>query len=189
MSLYIVSGIAVIILIYMLAAYNTFVRLRNTVKEAFSTMDVYLKKRWDLIPNLVETIKAYARHENETLKSVVSLRNLPHTASVSYENMASSDKIEVNKQLTAGLSKLIAISESYPDLKANQNFLNLSNQLSKIEEDISNSRKYYNAVVKKMNTMVEIFPSNLIAKVFTFKQSPMFEVQMEERDSVKVDFQ
>ena len=181
MALYIVLGAVVVILLYMLATYNSFIKLKNSVKEAFSTMDVYLKKRWDLIPNLVSTVKGYAKHESGVLEKVVSLRN------VSYDGMSQNDKIDKNTQLTAGLSRLLAVAENYPDLKANSNFLNLSTQLAKIEDDISNSRKYYNAVSKKMNTMVEMFPSNFIAAAFGFKQSPMFEAQTGERDNVKVD--
>jgi len=181
MTLYIVLGAAALLVIYALATYNSFVRLRNSVKEAFSTMDVYLKKRWDLIPNLVEAVKKYAKHESSVLENVVALRNL------SYDKMSPGDKIDTNEKLGLGLSKLMAISENYPDLKASRNFAELNTQLIKIEDDISNARKYYNAVVKKMNTQVEMFPSNIIAGLFGFKQSPMFEVQAAERESVRVE--
>ena len=181
MTIYILPGVIILLLLYSLLTYNSFIKLKNSVKEAFSTMDVYLKKRWDLIPNLVNVVKGYAKHEAETLKNVVSLRNM------SYDNMSAGEKISTNEKLAAGLSRLIAVAENYPDLKASQNFLNLNTELSKIEDDISNSRKYYNAVVKKMNTMVEMFPSNIIAGMAGFKQSPMFEIQAAERDSVKVE--
>ena len=183
MSLYIVLGAVLIIFIYFITTYNSFIGLRNGVKEAFSTMDVYLKKRWDLVPNLVNVVKGYAKHENETLKGIVSLRNM------TYDKMSLSEKIDTNGKLEAGLYRLIAIGENHPDLKASQNFLNLSSELSKIENDIANARKYYNAVVKRLNTRVEMFPSNFIAKMFGFKQSKMFEALAGERDSVKVDMQ
>jgi LemA protein len=155
--------------------------LSNTVKEAFSTMDVYLKKRWDLIPNLVEVVKGYVKHESSVLEEVVKLRNL------SYDKMSLADKIDANQQLSSGLSKIMAVSESYPDLKASQNFSDLTNQLSKIEDEIANSRKYYNAVVRKLNTKIEMFPSNIVAKIFNFKLSKMFEASDNERDNVKVE--
>jgi len=182
MTLYIVLGIAALFLIYLIATFNSFVRLRNLVKEGFATMDVYLKKRWDLVPNLVESVKGYAKHESGVLESVVALRNS------SYDKMSSDDKIETNEKLTAGISRLFAVAERYPDLKASQNFLDLSSQLSKIEDDIANSRKYYNAVVKNMNTKIEMFPSNIIAKMFGFKRSKMFEAQESEKDVVRVEF-
>lgn len=180
--IYIIIAIVVLLVIYVLSQYNSFVKLRNAVKEAFSTMDIYLKKRWDLIPNLVETVKGYAKHESETLEKIVQARNL------SYEKMSETEKIEANQTITSGLSKLIAIAENYPELKANDNFTQLMAELSKIEEDISNSRKYYNGVVKEMNTKIEMFPSNIVAGIFGFKQSKMFETSEEERNNVKVSF-
>jgi len=149
--------------------------------EAFSTMDVYLKKRWDLIPNLVEVVKGYAKHESSTLESITSLR------SSSYDKMSTNDKIDTNEGLRAGLSQLLAVAENYPELKASQNFSELSAGLIKIEDDIAQSRKYYNAVVKKMNNKVEMFPSNIIAGVFGFKQSKMFEAEEDARSNVKVE--
>ena len=136
MAIGVIVAIVLVILFYVLTTYNGLVGSKNIVDEAFSTMDVYLKKRWDLIPNLVETVKGYAKHESETLEKVVALRN------GAYNNMSVDEKMEVNKQLSSGISKLIAVAESYPDLKANQNFTDLSKELSKIEEDIANSRKY-----------------------------------------------
>jgi LemA protein len=183
MIVYIFLGAALLVIIYLFATFNSFIKLRNSVKEAFSTMDVYLKKRWDLIPNLVESVKGYVKHEGGVLESVVSLRNL------SYDKMSSHDKIETNEKLTSGLSRLMAISENYPDLKASQNFTDLNSQLAKIEDDISNSRKYYNAVVKQLNTKIEMIPSNFVAMMFGFKQAEMFEAQAGEREAVKVNFQ
>lgn len=182
MTKYIIIGVLVIVLIYTLVTYNGLIRLRNKLEEAFSTMDVYLKKRWDLVPNLVETVKGYAKHEKETFENVVNLRNS------SYDNLSQDDKMDINNKLSAGITKIMALAESYPDLKASDNFLNLSANLSKTEEDIANSRKYYNAVVKLMNNKVQMFPSNIIANIFGFKKSKMFEVSENERENVKVEF-
>lgn len=182
MEIYIWIGVVVLVLLVILAQYNSFVNLNNRVKEAFSTMDVYLKKRWDLIPNLVEVVKGYVKHESSVLEEVVNLRNS------SYDKMSLSDKIETNQQLSSGLSRIMAIAENYPNLKASQNFSDLTHQLSVIEDDIANSRKYYNAVVRKFNTKVEMFPSNIIAGIFNFKSQKMFEANEYERDNVKVEF-
>jgi len=181
MELYIIIGIVVLLFIYVLVSYNGLVKLSNSVKEAFSTMDVYLKKRWDLIPNIVETVKGYAKYERETLESVVKLRNS------AYDKMSQDDKIAANDEISGVLSKLMALSENYPDLKANQNFLDLSSQLSKIEEDIANARKYYNAVVKNLNNKVQMFPSNIISKIFGFQEVKMFEISEKEKENIKIE--
>ena len=180
MAIYVASGAVLIILAYLLVMYNSFVKLRNSVKEAFSTMDVYLKMRWDLIPNLVEVVKGYVNHEREVLERVTELRSMP------YDNLSYSDKININEKLSAGLGKLMVVVENYPDLKASRHFTELGLQLSKVEDDISNARKYYNAVVKNMNNHVEMFPGNVVAKLFGFSQYPFFEAQAGERDNVKV---
>ena len=182
MWLYILIAIVVVLVLYVLSVYNTLVRLKNNVKEAFSTMDVYLKKRWDLIPNLVETVKGYAKHEENTLKEVVELRNS------AYDSMSDDEKVKTNQKLSQGITKIMALAEAYPDLKANENFKELSKELSKIEEDIANSRKYYNGVVKVYNNKVEMFPSNLVASMFGHKSKTMFEALDSERENVKVKF-
>lgn len=143
-------------------------------------MDVYLKKRWDLIPNLVETVKGYMKHEKSTLKEIVELRNK------AYDKMTEEDKVDVNNKLTQGISKLFALAESYPDLKANQNFMDLSAQLTKVEDDIANSRKYYNGAVRTLNDKVLMFPGNMIAGMLGFKTRKMFEAAETERENVKV---
>ena len=183
MGIYIFIGVVVLVLLLFFTQYNSFVNLNNMVKEAFSTMDVYLKKRWDLVPNLVETVKGYVKHERGLFEEIVNLRNS------SYNKMSLSDKIETNQQLSSGLSKIMAVAENYPDLKASKNFSDLTLQLSTIEDDIANSRKYYNAVVRKFNTKVEMFPSNIIARIFNFKSQKMFEANELERNNVKVEFQ
>lgn len=180
MVFYIIMTVIILLIIYILFLYNSFVSLSNKVKEAFSTMDVYLKKRWDLIPNLVETVKGYAEHEKETFSEVTKLRNN------NYEEMSTDEKIAVNEKMTNNVDKIMALKESYPDLKANTNFKDLSEQLRKIEDDIANSRKYYNAVVRLYNNKVEMFPNNLVAKIFGYQSKKMFEATSEERNNVKV---
>lgn len=180
----IIIGIIIAILaVWMVGAYNGFVSSKNKIEEAFSTMDVYMKKRWDLIPNLVNTVKGYVEHEKETLSKVTEMR------SKSYESMTVNEKVEADRGLGSALGRLIATAESYPELKANENFVNLQNQLNQIENDIANSRKYYNGCVRQMNTKVESFPSNLIAGMFHFEKYQMFEVEdAGERQNVKVEF-
>ncbi len=180
MWLYIIIAIVVVLLIAFLVAYNGFVKENNKVKEAFATMDVYLKKRWDLIPNIVETVKGYAKHEKETLEEVIKLRN------GTYDNMSDDEKIKANEKLSSGISKIMALAEAYPELKANDNFKDLSNQLVKVEDEIANSRKYYNATVRDFNNKVEMFPSNIVAKLLGYKSKSMFEANEEERKNVKV---
>lgn len=178
----IIGAVVLLILIFIFATYNGLVGSKNLVQEAFSTMDVYLKKRWDLIPNLVESVKGYATHEKETLESVVNLRNK------SYDNMSDDEKIETNNELKKGLSKLLMLAENYPDLKANQNFIQLNSELSNVESDIANARKYYNAVVREYNNKIEMFPSNIVAGMFNFKVKSMFGIEENERENVKVEF-
>ena len=169
-----------IIVLYTIIQYNSLVKTNNLVKEAFSTMDVYLKKRWNLIPNIVETVKEYARHENSALKEIVELRN------GTYDSMSSDEKVDVNNKLSQKINKLIAIAEAYPNLKANENFKDLSEQLTKIEDDIANSRKYYNGTVRIFNNKVQMFPSNVVAGILGFKEQKMFEVSENERENVQV---
>ena len=182
MWLYVVIAIVVLILIYIFVTYNSLVKQKNSVKEAFSTMDVYLKKRWDLIPNIVESVKGYAKHETETLEEIVRLRN------ANYNDMSDEEKIKTNQKLTSGINKIMALAEAYPDLKANENFKDLNNQLAKVEEDIANSRKYYNAVVRIFNNKVEMVPSNIVAMIFGFKSKTMFEINESERENIQVKF-
>ncbi len=185
MSIGLIIAIAVIavLVIWFIAMYNGFVKIKNRVDEAFATIDVYLKKRYDLIPNLVETVRGYAAHEQGTLEKVVQARNMAQSAGSDQE------KIEADNMLSGTLKSLFAVAEGYPDLKANTNFLDLQNQLKAIEEDIANARKYYNAVVREFNTKREVFPSNIIAGMFRFDARPLYEVETaEERQNVKVQF-
>ena len=180
MVLYIVIGILVLIVIYIFVTYNSLVKKDNIVKEAFSTMDIYLKKRWDLIPNLVEVVKGYAKHEKETFNEITTLRTN------SYDNMTTNKKINVNEQLTQNISKIMAVAEKYPELKASENFLQLNKDLTKIEDEIANSRKYYNGAVREFNNKIFMFPSNIIARLFKFKKADSFEANIEERNNIKV---
>ena len=170
MVFYIIIGVVIVIIIYIFVSYNSFIKLNNKVKEAFSTMDVYLKKRWDLIPNLVEVVKGCAKYEENTLKEVIQLRNC------TYDEMSNDEKIKTNIELTKSVNKIIALVEDYPDLKANDNFQDLSKQLVQVEDDIANSRKYYNGVIRIFNNKVEMFPNNVVANLFGYKVKNMFAV-------------
>nr|WP_294528734.1 LemA family protein [uncultured Blautia sp.] len=181
--LIIVLVVVVLLVLWLVSSYNGFVRLRNKSEEAFSAMDVTLKKRYDLIPNFVETVKGYAKHEKDTLQAVINARNMAMNAT------SPEQKIANDNALSGTLKSLFALTESYPDLKANQNFLNLQNQLSRIEEEIAGARRYYNGVVNKYNTKTEMFPGNILAGLFGFKRKPLYEVNSEaERENVKVSF-
>lgn len=180
--LLIILGLVGLILIFAITLYNRLVKLNVNVEEAFSSMDVFLKKRYDLIPNLVETVKGYAAHEKETLERVIRARNSAMSASDPEEVIAA------NNQLAMGLKSIFALAESYPDLKANEGFVNLQNQLTKIEEDISNSRLYYNGNVKIYNKTIVVFPNVIIANMLGFAQKPFFEIEEAERENVRVQF-
>ena len=180
MYLYVIIGIVVVIMVFVFLTYNSFINLNSRVEEAFSTMDIYLKKRWDLIPNIVNTVKGYAKYEKDTLKEVINFRNN------SYDDLNINDKIDINNKLSQDISKLMILAEAYPELKANENFKDLSKQLIIIEDDIANARKYYNGTVRVFNNKVEMFPSNIVAKIFGYKTKKMFEVSMDERLNVKI---
>ena len=181
--LIIILVVVALLVIYLITCYNSFVKLNNKIKEAYATMDVYLKKRYDLIPNLVETVKGYAKHEQGTLEKVIQARNMAMNAG------SVDERVEGENILSGTLKSLFALSESYPDLKANENFVSLQADLNRMEEEIASSRKYYNAIVNTFNTKTEVFPSNLIANMFGFSVKPLFEVENEnERQNVKVEF-
>lgn len=178
----IIVSVFVGLFIFFISTYNGFIRLRNKIEEAFAAMDAYLKNRWDLIPNLVETVKGYAVHERETLDSVIKARN----AALNSSSM--SELKENENMLTAGLKSIFALTENYPNLKADQSFMNLQNQLQAVEKDILNSRKYYNAVVRQFNTKIELFPQSIIAGMMKLTKKEYFEIEEGERKSVKVSF-
>ncbi len=183
MVLWIILAVVVIVVIWFVSAYNGFIKLRNKTEEAFSAMDVSLKKRYDLIPNYVETVKGYAKHESKTLENVIAARN------AAVNSKTAEDRIENDNILNDTLKSLFAVSEAYPDLKANQNFIQLQDQLQRIEEEIAGSRRYYNGVVNRFNTKTETFPGNIVAGIFNFKRKPLYEVNDEEqRENVEVKF-
>lgn len=179
-KLIIVCGILVVCSVYFLVTYNILVKLNNKVKEAFATMDVYLKKRLDLIPNFVEIVKGYAKYEKSSLKEIIEVRNK------FYDKLSQNEKIKTNKQINRSVSILMTLAEKYPELKSNENFLSLQEELSKIEDEIAQSRKYYNAIVKEFNNKVEMIPSNIVAKILGYKSKEMFIIEEKEKRVVKV---
>jgi LemA protein len=183
MAGWIVLGITILLALWAIAIFNKLVKNRNLVLEGWSGIDVQLKRRYDLIPNLVETVKGYAGHEREVLARVVELRNSAAQA------QTASEKAPIENMLTQTLRQLFALAEAYPDLKANQNFLDLQGQLSEIEEQIQFSRRYYNGAARDMNILVQSFPSNVIANSFGFKVADYFEIELAtERETPKVQF-
>ena len=179
-----VDLILIVILVVLVAgAYNGLVSSRNKVKDQWSQIDVQLKKRADLIPNIVETVKGYAKHEKETLEDVIKARNALNTASTV------EDEMKANNQITGALNKLFALSEAYPELKANENFMSLQKDLKDIEDKISYARQFYNDSVMTYNNKVQMFPTNIIANIFNFKESKFFEIEnAKDKETPKVSF-
>ena len=184
-AVYVVIGIVVVLIIFFIANYNGLVRLRNQVKNAWAQIDVQLKRRHDLIPNLVETAKGYMKHERGTFEAVTKARNLAQKAVGT--GVGAQSKAE--GELSGALARLLVVVENYPDLKANQNFLALQEELASTENKISFSRQYYNDSVYRYNTKTEVFPSTIVAGMFRFKQDEFFEITVEaEREAPKVSF-
>lgn len=182
MVLGIIGGIVVLLVLVYISVYNSLVRLRNRYEEADAQIGVHEKQRYDLIPNLVETVKGYASHEKETLDAVIKARS----SALSVGSGAAADA--QNKELTSALGRLIALGESYPNLKANENFINLQNNLREIEDKLLNARKYYNAIIREFNTRCEVFPSNIIASMAHFVKKEYLEIDEKEKQNVKVQF-
>lgn len=175
--------ILVILALVVAGLYNRFVKLRTRVKEAWSDIDVQLKRRYDLIPNLIETVKGYANHEQQTLQNVTEAR----TKAMGAQNLE--EQAQAENMLTGALKSLFAVSENYPDLKANENFLELQRELTDTENKIQSARRFYNTNVRDLNISVESFPSNIIASIFKFKKEEFFELTEEAaKEPVKVDF-
>ena len=174
--------VVVLILLYVVSTYNTLVRVRNRVRDQWAQIEVQLKRRFDLIPNIVETVKGYAKHENDTLKGVVEARNKFNVASTP------EDEMKASNELTGAVRQLFALSEAYPELKANQNFIELQKSLEETENKISTSRQFYNDTALTLNNKVEMFPSNIIAKLFGFKKEAFFEAEPEAKNAPKVSF-
>ena len=179
---WIIIAVVVILVMFVISTYNNLVVLRNRVKDQWSQVDVQLKRRFDLIPNLVETVKGYAKHENSTLKEVIEARNRFQSANTPEEEMSASG--DLNK----ALSRLMVLTESYPELQANQNFLNLQADLKDCEEKIAVSRQFYNDTVLNYMNKVEMFPSNIVASMFGFKEMKYFEITEGEKEAPKVSF-
>ena len=178
----IIIVVLVLIILSIISTYNELVRLRNKVKDQWSQIDVQLKRRCDLIPNLVETVKGYAKHEKGTLEAVIKARNTFLTAK------SPEDEMKASKEVTTALNKLFALAEAYPDLKANENFTSLQNALSETKDKISYARQFYNDNVMNYKNKIEMFPSNIVAGIFNFKPEPFFEATEEERKNVEVKF-
>ena len=180
----IIIAAVVLILLFVVSTYNKCVRLKNQGEESYAQIDAHLKQRYDLIPNLVETVKGYAKHEQGTLTAVIEARNKAMSAS------GVAEKDQADKAFEGTLKSLFALAEAYPDLKANENFKDLQAQLTRLEGEILQARKYYNGVVKTFNTKIETFPTSLIVGLFGGKFSKMtyLEVAEAERQNVKVQF-
>lgn len=181
-ALVVIAVVLIVIGGYLAMTYNKLVRLRNRVETAWSQIDVQLKRRYDLIPNLVETVKGYASHERETLEGVIAARQ---------QAIAAPDvqqRAQAENMLTGMLRQLFALSEAYPDLKANQSFLQLQAELTQTEEQIAFARRYYNERVLSYDNSIEMFPSNIVAGMFGFEEKPYFETEEESREAVQVNF-
>lgn len=181
-GLIILVVVLVLLVLFVVSNYNGLVVARNKVKDQFSQIDIQLKKRFDLIPNLVNTVKGYAKHESETLEKVINARNTYANAKTDEE------KVEASNELSKGLTHLFALAESYPELKANTNFEELQRELKDVEDKISYARSFYNDAVRLYNNKVETIPSNIIASLFGFKKEAFFEAAAEEKENVKVEF-
>ena len=174
--------VLVLIVLWAISVYNSLIALRNRVKDQWAQIDVQLKRRFDLIPNLVETVKAYTKHESETLEAVIKARNTYVSATVPEEQM------KADGELTKAISKLFALTESYPDLKANTNFQALQQELTETESKIAAARQFYNDTVMVYNNKVSMVPSNIIAGLFKFNKEAFFEANETERQNVQVKF-
>jgi len=178
----IIIGVIILIILWLIAVYNGLIRLKNRVAEAWSDIDVQLKRRYDLIPNLIETVKGYATHEKETFENVIKARNLAMQA------QDPKAKADTENALSATLKSIFALSESYPDLKANQNFLKLQDELSDTENKIQAARRFYNTNVRDFNTKIQVFPTNIIANILKFTAYDFFEASADEKKNVEVKF-
>lgn len=177
-------GIAIVLLIFVVTVYNGLVRKRNMVRNVFSSIDVNLRKRHDLIPSLVETVKGFAAHEQATLTSLIEARRR-----IQEDDLSESERFRAEERIGPGMHRLFALAESYPELRSNQHFLHLQRSLTEIEEQISAARRAYNAAVFAINNAVESFPSNFIASFFGFQRHDFFEADADARGPVRVDMQ
>ncbi|MCI6847895.1 MAG: LemA family protein [Erysipelotrichaceae bacterium] len=178
----VIGGLLLLLVLYVIGVYNKLVNAKNKVENQFSQIDIQLKRRTDLIPNLVETVKGYAKHEKGTLTEVIEARNKAVSANTVNE------KIKANSELTGAISKLFALSESYPELKANENFLSLQNDLKDTEDKITYARQFYNDSANGFNNLVMMFPSNIVANMFNFKKFDYFKIDENEKEKPEVKF-
>ena len=181
-ALWVVVGVVVVLLLYLVASYNGLVRLRNRIQGAWAQIDVQLRRRYDLIPNLVETVKGYARHEKSTFEAVTEAR----ANAINAQGVAA--QAEAENQITGALKTLFAVAEAYPELKANENFLSLQEELTSTEGRIAYARQFYNDAVQSLNTKIQSFPSNLVAGAFGFREHEYFEADDTSRGPVSVEF-
>lgn len=179
----ILIGIVCVLFFYAVSVYNGLVRKKTEMEEGWSSIDVFLKKRYDLIPGLIETVKGYASHEKETFENIAKARNLAQNAS------SVDEQGKAENALKNSMVNLFAVAENYPDLKANRNFSELQNELSSLEDDIEMTRRYYNGTVKENNIAIDSFPSNIFANMFNFKKGQFFEIaNAQEKEPVKFSF-
>ena len=171
-----------VIVMYVISLNNTLVKMKQMVNEATSDIETFLKQRYDLIPNLVETVKGYAKHEKDLFENVTKLRSEAMNAG------STDEKLKLDKQLQESITKIFAVAENYPELKANENFLNLQANLKDMEEEIQKSRRFYNGTVRDFNTKIQVFPNNIFAKMLGFNEFPFFEASDEEKQNVQVKF-
>lgn len=182
-AIWIILGIVVILILWFIAVYNKLIGLKNRTDEALSDIDVQTKRRYDLIPNLVETVKGYAKHEKDVLENVTKAR----AEAMSSKGMA--DQAQAENQITEALKSVFALAENYPQLRANENFAKLQDELTGTEDKIEASRRFYNGNVRDFNIAIEIFPSNMVANIFGYKRRELFEAKNSaEKEPVKVDF-
>ena len=171
-----------LIAIFVINLNNTLVKMKQTINEATADIETFLKQRYDLIPNLVETVKGYAKHEKDLFENVTKLRSEAMSAG------STGEKLRLDKQLQESITKIFAVAENYPELKANENFLNLQANLKDMEEEIQKSRRFYNGTVRDFNTKIQVFPNNIFAKMLGFSEFPFFEASEEEKQNVQVKF-
>lgn len=182
MPIFWIAVVVIVLFLVVMGLYNTLIRKRNRVANAWSDVDVQLKRRYDLVPNLVETVKGYKNHESSVLENVTKAR----TAAMGAGTLA--DKAKAEESLSGTLKTLFAVTENYPDLKASENFKQLQIQLSTLENDIQSARSYYNATVRELNNSIQTFPGNLVAGIYKIKSAEFFGAQEGERAAVKVSF-
>lgn len=181
-ALYIIGGIVLLLIIILVGLYNKLAKQKLVVEEASADIETFLKQRYDMIPNLVEIVKGYARHEKETFKEITDMR----TKAMSADSLE--DKVKYEEKISKGVSKIFAVAENYPELKANTNFQELQTNLKALEDDIQKSRRYYNGAARDFNTMIAVFPNNLLAGMFGYKKVAFFEATEDEKKNVEIKF-